>query len=149
MATFRVQKNGNYTTMSNFHFKDKRLSLKAKGLLSQMLSLPDTWDYTLRGLAVINKESIDAIRTAVLELEKNGYLTRKQSRQEDGKMGPIEYFIYETPQDKPPGLENPIPVKPTPGYTASENPTQLRTNELKTYALSTNPSTPNQSINLF
>lgn len=75
-AVFRVNKDRNYTVMSNYHLNDKNISLKAKGLLSQMLSLPDTWDYTLRGLAAINKERIDAIRTAVLELEQHGYITR-------------------------------------------------------------------------
>jgi len=71
MAVFRVERTGDYTVMSNFHLKDKRLSLKAKGLLSQMLSLPDDWDYTLSGLSYINRESKDAIRSAVNELEKN------------------------------------------------------------------------------
>ena len=74
MAIFRIEKTADYTTMSNRHFKDKRLSLKSKGLLSQMLSLPENWDYTLKGLAHINRESIDAIRTAIWELEKAGYV---------------------------------------------------------------------------
>ena len=72
MSVFRIEKNKNYTVMSNYHLRDKNLSLKAKGLLSQMLFLPEDWDYTLRGLAAINKESVDAIRTAVLELEQAG-----------------------------------------------------------------------------
>ena len=72
MAVFRVERTGDYTVMSNFHLKDKRLSLKAKGLLSQMLSLPDDWDYTLSGLSYINRESKDAIRSAVNELETAG-----------------------------------------------------------------------------
>ena len=74
MAVFRVERTGDYTVMSNFHLKDKRLSLKAKGLLSQMLSLPDDWDYTLSGLSYINRESKDAIRSAVNELETAGYI---------------------------------------------------------------------------
>ncbi len=90
MAVFRVAKNKGYTVMSNYHLNDKSLTLKAKGLLSQMLSLPDTWDFTLRGLAHINKESIDAIRTAVLELEQNGYITRQQGRNAGGKLTTIE-----------------------------------------------------------
>ena len=73
MAVFRVEKNKGYTVMSNHHLRNKELSLKAKGLLSQMLSLPEDWDYTLAGLSLINRESIDAIRTAVWELEKAGY----------------------------------------------------------------------------
>ena len=80
MAVFRVEKNKGYTVMSNHHLRNKELSLKAKGLLSQMLSLPEDWDYTLVGLSLINRESIDAIRTAVWELEKAGYITRRQGR---------------------------------------------------------------------
>ena len=86
MAIFRIEKTADYTTMSNRHFKDKRLSLKSKGLLSQMLSLPENWDYTLKGLAHINRESIDAIRTAIWELEKAGYVKRRQIRRSNGKM---------------------------------------------------------------
>lgn len=99
MATvFRIEKQKNYTVMSNHHLKNSALSLKAKGLLSQMLSLPDNWDYSLKGLAKINKESIDAIRTAVWELEKAGYIVRSQGHGDHGKFSGIEYIIYETPQ---------------------------------------------------
>lgn len=99
MATiFRVEKQKNYTVMSNHHLKNPTLSLKAKGLLSQMLSLPDAWDYSLKGLAKINKESVDAIRTAVWELEKAGYIVRSQGHGDHGKFSGIEYIIYETPQ---------------------------------------------------
>ena len=93
MAIFRIEKTADYTTMSNRHFKDKRLSLKSKGLLSQMLSLPENWDYTLKGLAHINRESIDAIRTAIWELEKAGYVKRRQIRRSNGKMAEMEYVI--------------------------------------------------------
>lgn len=86
--------------MSNRHFKNKNLSLKAKGLLSLMLSLPEEWDYTLKGLAHINKEGVDAVRTAVIELENEGYIVRKQTRNENGQMGASEYIIYESPQGK-------------------------------------------------
>ena len=127
MAVFRVEKNKGYTVMSNHHLRNKELSLKAKGLLSQMLSLPEDWDYTLAGLSHINRESIDAIRTAVWELEKAGYILRRQGRDEKGKMTAIEYTLYEQPQ---PVLENPIPGKPmlenpTTDNPTSENPTQL------------------------
>ena len=98
MAVFRVERNKDYTVMSNHHLRNKELSLKAKGLLSQMLSLPENWDYTLAGLSRINRESIDAIRTAVWELEKAGYITRRQGRDKKGKMTAIEYTIYEQPQ---------------------------------------------------
>ena len=107
--------------MSNHHLRNKKLTLKAKGLLSQMLSLPEDWDYTLAGLSHINRESIDAIRTAVWELEKAGYITRRQGRDEKGKMTAIEYTIYEQPQ--PPELEKPILENPTAGNPVLENPT--------------------------
>ena len=121
MAVFRVERNKGYTVMSNHHLRNKDLTLKAKGLLSQMLSLPEDWDYTLAGLSRINRESIDAIRTAVWELEKAGYITRRQGRDEKGKMTAIEYTIYEQPQ--PPELENPILENPTAGNPILENPT--------------------------
>ena len=111
MAVFRVERNTGYTVMSNHHLRNKELSLKAKGLLSQMLSLPEDWDYTLSGLSYINRESIDAIRTAVWELEKAGYITRRQGRDEKGKMTAIEYTIYEQPQ--PPELDCPVLENPT------------------------------------
>ena len=126
MAVFRVEKSKGYTVMSNHHLRNRELSLKAKGLLSQMLSLPEDWDYTLAGLSLINRESVDAIRTAVWELEKAGYITRRQGRDEKGKMTAIEYTIYEQPQ--PPGsdtpeLDCPILENPTPGKPILENPT--------------------------
>ena len=134
MAVFRVERNTGYTVMSNHHLRNKELSLKAKGLLSQMLSLPEDWDYTLAGLSHINRESIDAIRTAVWELEKAGYILRRQGRDEKGKMTAIEYTIYEQPQ---PMLENPIPGKPmlenpTTDNPTSENPTQLNKDRSRT-----------------
>ena len=133
MAVFRVEKNKGYTVMSNHHLRNKELTLKAKGLLSQMLSLPENWDYTLAGLSHINKESIDAIRTAVLELEKAGYITRTQGRDEKGKMTAITYTIYEQPispvLDQPvlenPTSDKPILEKPKVDNPTSENPMQL------------------------
>ena len=140
MAVFRVERNTGYTVMSNHHLRNKELSLKAKGLLSQMLSLPEDWDYTLAGLSYINRESIDAIRTAVWELEKAGYITRRQGRDEKGKMTAIEYTIYEQPQppelDCPvlenPTADNPILENPTTDNPTSENPTQLNKDISKT-----------------
>lgn len=134
MAVFRVERNSGYTVMSNHHLRNKELTLKAKGLLSQMLSLPEDWDYALAGLSHINRESIDAIRTAVWELEKAGYILRRQGRDEKGKMTAIEYTIYEQPQ---PMLENPIPGKPmlenpTTDNPTSENPTQLNKDRSRT-----------------
>ena len=86
MAVFRVERNTGYTVMSNHHLRNKELSLKAKGLLSQMLSLPEDWDYTLAGLSHINREKIDAIREAVKELEKAGYIVRSRERDEKGRL---------------------------------------------------------------
>ena len=135
MAVFRVEKNKGYTVMSNHHLRNKELTLKAKGLLSQMLSLPENWDYTLAGLSHINKESIDAIRTAVLELEKAGYIERSQGRDAKGKMTAITYTIYEQPQS--PVLENPTSDKPvlenpTTDKPTSDNPMQLNKDIQKT-----------------
>ena len=124
MAVFRVERNRGYTVMSNHHLRNKELTLKAKGLLSQMLSLPEDWDYTLAGLSYINRESIDAIRTAIWELEKAGYITRRQGRDGKGKMTAIEYTIYEQPQPPPPPeLDCPILENPTAGNPVLENPT--------------------------
>ena len=86
MAVFRVERNTGYTVMSNHHLRNKELSLKAKGLLSQMLSLPEDWDYTLAGLSYINREKIDAIREAVRELERAGYIQRSRERDEKGRL---------------------------------------------------------------
>ena len=130
MAVFRVEKNRGYTVMSNHHLRNKDLSLKAKGLLSQMLSLPEGWDYTLKGLSLINRESIDAIRTAVWELERAGYITRQQNRDGKGKMADMLYTIYEQPQTEAsvleqPILENPVLENPTSDNPTPENPTQI------------------------
>ena len=101
MSVFRVEKNKGYTVMSNHHLRNHALSLKAKGLLSQMLSLPEDWDYTLQGLAQINKESIDAIREAVRELERAGYIERSRERDERGCLRGTVYTIYEQPHTEP------------------------------------------------
>ena len=138
MAVFRVEKSRNYTVMSNYHLRDRKLSLKAKGLLSQMLSLPEDWDYTLKGLAQINRESVDAIRTAVWELEAAGYIRRTQNRDEKGKMGGMIYTIYEKPQPAPgkteteiPESGNPTPEKPVPGDPAQRKKEESKTEEQK------------------
>ena len=132
MAVFRVERTGDYTVMSNFHLKDKRLSLKAKGLLSQMLSLPDDWDYTLSGLCFINRESKDAIRSAINELERAGYIRRRQTIDATGKFGANEYSIYERPITDVPSSENPTTEKPITKKPLPENPTQLNTKKLST-----------------
>ncbi len=117
MSVFRVEKTKGYTVMSNHHLRNHTLSLKAKGLLSQMLSLPDDWDYTLQGLAQINKESIDAIREAVRELERAGYIKRSRERDERGCLRGTVYTIYEQPHAEP------TPEEPTQEKPALDNPT--------------------------
>ena len=145
MAVFRVERTGDYTVMSNFHLKDKRLSLKAKGLLSQMLSLPDDWDYTLSGLSYINRESKDAIRSAVNELETAGYIRRRQTTDASGKFAANEYTIFERPIGGEPMLdkplsENPITVNPSAVNPLPENPTQLNTKKSNTQKQNTHGS---------
>ena len=125
MPVFRVERNKGYTVMSNYHLRDKSLSLKAKGLLSQILSLPEDWDYTLKGIALINRESKDAIRTAVNELERAGYIERHQTTDEGGKFSSNEYIIHEQPVSLPPSLDKPSSENPTTEKPPSENPTQL------------------------
>ena len=98
MAVFRTEKTGDFTIMSNYHFRDKRLSMKAKGLLSMMLSFSDDWQYSLNGLATMNKEGLTAIRATIQELEDNGYLARRRLRNEQGRLSGMEYDIYEQPQ---------------------------------------------------
>ena len=124
MPVFRVERNKGYTVMSNHHLRNKDLSLKAKGLLSQMLSLPEDWDYTLKGLALINREKIDAIRQAIRELEQAGYIVRSRERDERGRLRGADYVIYEQPQT-PPALDLPTLEDPTQKKPTLENPTQL------------------------
>ena len=131
MSVFRVERTHDYTVMSNHHLKNRALSLKAKGLLSLMLSLPDDWDYTLQGLAHISLEKVDAIRKAITELENEGYITRTRERDEQGRLRGTEYIIREQPISEKPTLENPIlgkPTldKPTQAKPTLENPTQLK-----------------------
>ena len=95
MAVFRVEKTKDFTIMCNHHLRNVSLSLKAKGLLSLMLSLPEDWDYTTKGLAHICKDGVDSISTAIKELERHGYLTRRRLRNENGQLGDIEYTIHD------------------------------------------------------
>ena len=178
MAVFRVERNTGYTVMSNHHLRNKELSLKAKGLLSQMLSLPEDWDYTLAGLSHINREKIDAIREAVKELEKAGYIVRSRERDEKGRLRGADYVIYEQPQPREPEaatsggqppildlptlenptLDNPTLEKPTQEKPTLENPTQLNKDIQKTDLpkkekintdLSSTDSIPIHSLNPF
>ena len=126
MAVFRVEKIKNYTVMANHHLRDKSLSLKAKGLLSLMLSLPEDWDYTTKGLARICRDGVDSIRSAVQELEQRGYVVRRRIRNEKGQLGEMEYTIFERPQAAPeppaPGPDKPEPEKPDLENSNSEHP---------------------------
>ena len=135
MAVFRVERNAGYTVMSNHHLRNKDLTLKAKGLLSQMLSLPEDWDFTLAGLSYINREKIDAIREAIRELEKAGYIVRSRERDEKGRLRGADYVIYEQPQQPTsdlPTLENPTLDNPTLEKPTLENPTQINKDILNT-----------------
>ena len=138
MAVFRIEKTRDYTVMSNYHLRDMSLSLKAKGLLSLMLSLPDNWDYTMKGLAHICKDGIDSISGGIRELEAHGYLVRARVRSANGQLGSIEYTILEQPKTPSPTLEKPIrenPVQANPMLDApiQENPAQLNKEESSNY----------------
>ena len=136
MSVFRVNKNSNYTVMSNNHFKEKNMSLKAMGLLSLMLSLPQDWDYSIAGLSKICNDGKDSIRSALKELEDFGYLKRTQDFDEERKFKGYVYDIYEEPLEK--NADFPLSENPTTEKPMTENPTQLNTKELSTKELSTN-----------
>ncbi len=141
MAVFRVEKTKDFTIMSNHHLRNTELSLKAKGLLSLMLSLPEDWDYTTKGLAHICKDGVDSITTALKELERHGYLTRQRLRYDNGQLGDIEYTIHEQPVSTEntglsPKRENPRQVKPEQAKPKQaepeqENPAQLNTKDIQ------------------
>ena len=119
MAVFRIERTRDYTVMSNHHLRNHELSLKAKGLLSMMLSLPDDWNYTTRGLAKICKEGVDAIGNALRELETAGYIVRHQLRDRQGRISDTEYVIYEQPQPRQPETPGPDTDPGASGSTAA------------------------------
>ena len=145
MAVFRIERTRDYTVMSNHHLRNEKLSLKAKGLLSMMLSLPENWNYTTRGLAAICKEGVDAIGGALRELETAGYIVRHQLRDRQGRISDTEYVIYEQPQPKKPDTpspdtdapdtENPYMEKPD-----TEKPAELNIEKSKTQKSNTQKS---------
>ena len=144
MAVFRIERTRDYTVMSNHHLRNANLSLKAKGLLSMMLSLPEDWNYTTRGLATICKEGVDAIGAALRELERAGYIVRHQKRDKSGRITDTEYVIYEQPQpdlSQPdtasPDTENPDMVKPDTEKPAELNIEKSNTEKTITYGSST------------
>ena len=173
MSVFRVEKSRGFTVIANCVFKDRTLSAKAKGLLVEMLSLPENWDYTLKGLTYLFTDGLDSIRQGIRELEEHGYIVRERKRDAKGRLGGMEYVIYETPRvpvyNPPVSVENseestpePIPETPTCACPAeespiTENPTQEEPEEdsatlykeIKNKELresSTHESNPNQSI---
>ena len=127
MAVIRVNKTADYTVMSNTHFKEKEMSLKAKGLLSLMLSLPDDWDYSIMGLVQLSKDGKDSVMNTLAELEELGYLVRTQTTDERGRFAGYDYDIYENPQTEKPPSEKPCTEKPN-----TEKPPQLNTNKSNT-----------------
>lgn len=138
MAVFRVEKTRNYTVMSNQHLRDKRLSLKAKGLLSLMLSLPEDWDYTTKGLARICKDGVDSICATVRELEGAGYIVRQRERHADGTLGGIEYTILEqSRQADAPKRENPVQAEKSADAPKRAFPEQVKPEQEKPAQLNT------------
>lgn len=131
MSIVRVHKTGNFTVMSNYHFKEKKMSLKAKGLLSLMLSLPDDWNYSIRGLVTLSKDGKDSVMSALSELESFGYLSREKVVNDKGQFAGVEYNIYEQPQPEKPiaGKQNEGKQKPDNANAGKQ--TQLNTNSIK------------------
>ena len=130
MAVFRIERTRDYTVMSNHHLRNGKLSLKAKGLLSMMLSLPEDWNYTTRGLAAICKEGVDAIGGALRELETAGYIVRHQLRDRQGRISDTEYVIYEQPQPKNPDTPQPDTASPDTGNPDMDKPDTEKPAEL-------------------
>ena len=125
MAVFRIERTRDYTVMSNHHLRNANLSLKAKGLLSMMLSLPEDWNYTTRGLAKICKEGVDAIGAALRELETAGYIVRHKLRDRQGRISDTEYVIYEQPQLRKPDTDSPDTENPYMDKPDTEKPAEL------------------------
>ena len=151
MSVIRIHKTNNFTVMSNHHFKEKQMSLKAKGLLSLMLSLPDDWNYSVSGLVRLSKDGKDSVMSALQELEKFGYLSRSQQFNAKGQFSGIEYNIYEQPQTENPDTVKQDAAKPISAKQDAEKPRQLNTNQLKNKEnknikeLSTNENTISES----
>ena len=152
MGVFRVNKNKNYTVMSNVHLRDKALPLKAKGLLSLMLSLPEDWDYTMRGLAKLSDDGLDSTRAAVKALERSGYVVRRQLYDSRGRFSNNEYTVFEIPQPSSPSSDLPLTGKPSTEKPPSDaplsgKPSQINTDQVITQERNTDLNNY-QSINL-
>ena len=128
MAVYRVEKTHDYTVMANHHLRDERLSLKAKGLLSMLLSLPDDWEISIRGLASIVTDGVGAVQTGINELIEAGYIVRRRQHAESGAFAGFEYIIHEVP----PCTENPYTANPYTGKAYTENPAQSSKDKLST-----------------
>ena len=128
MSVIRIHKTNNFTVMSNYHFKEKKMSLKAKGLLSLMLSLPDDWNYSVSGLVRLSKDGKDSVMSALAELEKFGYLSRSQLTNDKGQFSGIEYNIFEQPQTEIPVAEKQNAANTNAAKANAENREQLNTN---------------------
>ncbi len=157
MAVYRVEKTKDFTVMANYHLKDRTISLKAKGLLSVMLSLPENWVYTLKGLASISKEGLDAIREGIRELEAAGYIIRNRTRNEKGQLAGAEYIIREQPQpvaekqartDAEPSEPLPNPPQAEPLEQAPTTETPAKANPITTAPIWKKPApeNPTQSV---
>lgn len=128
MAVYRVEKTHDYTVMANHHLRDERLSLKAKGLLSMLLSLPDDWEISIRGLASIVTDGVGAVQTGINELIEAGYIVRRRQHADTGAFAGFEYIIHEVP----PCTENPYTANPYTGKPYTENPAQSSKDKLST-----------------
>ena len=162
MPVFRVDKSRDFTVVANCVFKDRSLSAKAKGILVEMLSLPESWDYTLKGLTTLFSDGIDSIRQGINELEKHGYIVRERKRDARGRLGGMEYVIYETPH-KPvensidsayPKSQDPTTEKPMQDSSAEEMPTvykeinKYNKNKSMTFEINKNSFLPEVSEDL-
>ena len=167
MPVFRVDKSRDFTVVANCVFKDRSLSAKAKGILVEMLSLPESWDYTLKGLTTLFSDGIDSIRQGINELEKHGYIVRERKRDARGRLGGMEYVIYETPhivrgedqtsqsvENFTPESPEPITEKPMQDSSAEEMPTvykeinKYNKNKSMTFEINKNSFLPEVSEDL-
>lgn len=156
MPVFRVSKNRDFTVIANSVFKDRRLSAKAKGILVEMLSLPENWDYTLKGLTALFSDGIDSIRQGIKELEENGYIVRERKRDARGRLGGMEYVIYETPEkaveNSTPEQSSPANAEPTEDFPVQDESAEDKAmlykelNKSRTKESITHESNPYQSI---
>lgn len=149
MSVIRVNKNANYTVLSNYHFKEKKMSLKSKGLLSLMLSLPDNWNYSISGLVALSKDGKDSVMSALAELEEFGYLTRVRTTNEKGQFSGVEYNIYEEPQkDKPSAVQQNSGNQPEE-KPPEDSPPQLSTKESNINKSNTYESNTNNNKDIY